>query len=55
MIDIDVFREEAIPFDVATVCNLTRQLNRTALSLFTRVVTEDSQTALGPIRQAAEA
>lgn len=48
LIDIDVFRDETIPFEVPTLSNLIRQLNRTALALFLQVLTEDAQAELGP-------
>lgn len=51
LIDIDVFREDATAFDASLIGNLTRQLNRTALSVFTRVITDDTQTTLGPVRR----
>lgn len=49
VIDIDVFRNEAIPFDTGTVSNLARQLNRTALSLFRLVLSDQMQDVLGAI------
>lgn len=49
VIDIDVFRNEAIPFEPTTVANLARQLNRTALSLFRLVLSDDMLGSLGAV------
>ena len=38
LVDLDVYREQSIPFDANRCANLTRQLNRTALALFFRVL-----------------
>lgn len=51
LVDLDVFREQAIDFDEGLCANLTRQLNRTALALFAHVLSDEylSQMQPGPI------
>ncbi|MGE4115868.1 MAG: TIGR04255 family protein [Candidatus Nanopelagicales bacterium] len=49
LLDIDVFREQAMPFDLELCGNLTRQLNRTALALFLRVLSERYVADLEPV------
>jgi len=39
LVDLDVFREQAFPYEEPLCSNVARQLNRTALSLFSEVVT----------------
>lgn len=49
LVDLDVFREEAMNFDERLCANLTRQLNRTALALFTHVLSEEYLADMGPV------
>lgn len=42
LVDIDVFLEQAIDFDLEHCSNLTRQLNRTAYSLFATVLKDET-------------
>lgn len=49
LVDLDVFREEALPFDEAHCANLTRQLNRTALALFCQMLSDQYLAELGSI------
>ena len=48
LVDIDVFREQAINFDEILCANLTRQLNRTALALFAHVLSDEYLAQMGP-------
>jgi uncharacterized protein (TIGR04255 family) len=48
LVDLDVFREQAMEFDAIHCSNLTRQLNRTALALFARVLSEEYLDLMGP-------
>lgn len=41
VIDIDVFREQVMEFELTQVANHARRLNRTAFSLFAQVLTEE--------------
>ena len=47
LVDLDVFREQAIAYEPQLCANLTRQLDRTALSLFSHVVTPAHLDDLG--------
>jgi len=38
LVDLDVYREQAMPFEATNCANVTRQLNRTALALFFQVL-----------------
>jgi uncharacterized protein (TIGR04255 family) len=49
LVDLDVFREEALPFDEILCANLTRQLNRTALALFCQMLSDRYLAELGPV------
>lgn len=49
LVDLDVFREEALTYDEARCANLARQLDRTALSLFSQVITATHFQELGPV------
>lgn len=42
LVDIDVFREQAIDFNLEHIGNLVRQLNRTAHSLFATVLADEA-------------
>ena len=48
LVDLDVYREQAIPFDAELCANLTRQLNRTAFALFSQVLSPDFIEGLDP-------
>lgn len=48
LVDLDVFREQAINFDEILCANLTRQLNRTALALFAHVLSDEYLAQMGP-------
>ncbi|HET9089215.1 MAG TPA: TIGR04255 family protein [Acidimicrobiales bacterium] len=47
LVDVDVFREQALAYDAQLCENLARQLDRTALSLFSHVVTPAHLDDLG--------
>lgn len=49
LVDIDTFREQAIPFDAQMIEQMMRQLNRTALSILLQVLSEKHAEELGPI------
>lgn len=49
LVDLDVFAERAMSYDADLCANVTRQLNRTALSLFAHVVTPRHLDELGPV------
>ncbi len=49
LVDLDVFREQALDFDETLVADMTRQLNRTALALFTQVLSEKYWAELVPV------
>lgn len=49
LVDLDVFREEAFPFDDDLCANITRQLNRTAFALFCQVLSDKYLAELGPV------
>lgn len=49
LVDLDVFREQAFPYDEDLCANLAKQLNRTALSLFSQVVTPAYLDAMGSV------
>ena len=46
--DLDVYREQAIPFQIDHCMNLARQLNRTALALFFQVLSPSFVEGLDP-------
>lgn len=48
LVDLDVFREQATPYDATIAANMVRQLNRTALALFANVLTDQYLAQLGP-------
>lgn len=48
LVDLDVYREQTQTFDSLTCANQTRQLNRTALALFTEVLSAQYLSDLGP-------
>jgi uncharacterized protein (TIGR04255 family) len=54
LVDLDVFREEALPFDGALCANLTRQLNRTAFALFCQMLSDQYLAELGPVEISEE-
>ncbi len=54
LVDIDVFRDYSFSYDEDHCANLVRQLNRTALSLFARVLSDDYLADLGPVTLEAE-
>lgn len=49
LVDLDVFREEAFPFEDDLCANMTRQLNRTAFALFCQVLSDKYLAELGPV------
>jgi uncharacterized protein (TIGR04255 family) len=49
LVDLDVFREQATPYDKTTSANMVRQLNRTALALFATVLSEQYLSQLSPM------
>ncbi len=49
LVDLDVFREQATPYDATAIANMVRQLNRTALALFATVLSDQYLAQLGPI------
>ncbi|MBI1376791.1 MAG: TIGR04255 family protein [Frankiales bacterium] len=49
LVDLDVYREQALDFDETLIANMTRQLNRTALALFAQVLSEKYWAELGPV------
>lgn len=48
LVDLDVFREQALAYDATTCANQVRQLNRTALALFASVLSDQYLAELGP-------
>ena len=48
LVDLDVYREQAIPFNPVHCANLTRQLNRTAFALFSQVLSQSFIEGLDP-------
>lgn len=48
LVDLDVFREATFNYDADVVANHLRQLNRTALAVFTNVVADEYLDELGP-------
>lgn len=48
LVDLDVFREATFDYDAAVVANHLRQLNRTALAVFTNVVANEYLDEFGP-------
>ena len=53
LVDIDVFREQTMPFNPSVCADHTRQLNRTALALFAQVLSPSYFNSLGPRREEA--
>lgn len=53
LVDLDVFREATMDYDDVVVSNHLRQLNRTALALFTNVVADEYLEQFGPVREPA--
>lgn len=49
LVDIDVFREQAAAFNSKSVEATARQLNRTALAILLRVLSEEHVQELGPV------
>lgn len=49
LIDLDVFRERAITYEAISCANQVRQLNRTALALFSSILSEQYISDLGPV------
>jgi uncharacterized protein (TIGR04255 family) len=49
LVDLDVFREQALEFDPELCADLVRQLNRTAVALFSEVLSEKYLADLGPV------
>ena len=49
LVDLDVFREQAFTYDETLCANLARQLNRTALSLFSQIVTPAHMDEMGSV------
>lgn len=49
LVDLDVFKEQAFEYEEELCANLTRQLDRTAFSLFSHVITPNHLDALGPV------
>ena len=49
LVDLDVFREQATPYDATMTANMVRQLNRTALALFATVLSDQYLAKLSPI------
>jgi uncharacterized protein (TIGR04255 family) len=49
LIDLDVFREQASTYDPLSCSDQVRQLNRTALSVFGLVLTDQYLSDLGPV------
>lgn len=48
LIDLDVFQERAQSVDLVQIRNTLRQLNRTALSLFTQILADEYLLGMGP-------
>jgi len=49
LVDLDVFREQATPYDATMSANMVRQLNRTALALFATVLSDQYLAQLSPV------
>lgn len=49
LIDIDIYREQAMTYDSARCANQLRQLNRTALAMFANVLSERYLAELHPV------
>lgn len=47
LVDIDVFREQAMDFEVAACANFTRKLNRTSVALFEQTLTKEFMGEMG--------
>lgn len=48
LVDLDVFQEQATPYDATMSANMVRQLNRTALALFATVLSDQYLAQLNP-------
>lgn len=49
LVDIDVYREQAMTYEPTPCANQVRQLNRTALAMFANVLSEDYLAELNPV------